>query len=206
MEPTNDDLWERAEQGDRAAFASLLTHEGHAIRPHIASRIPRRWRSVLSDDDVLQAAYVDALRGMGRFLASGNGSLQAWLKRVAEFNLVDAVRMLEAEKRGGDWQRWEPLSPQESVFAFFSQLIADTLSPSKRVAREEALRLMEEAIRQLPETYQMVVRMCDLERCPMQTAALALHRSEGAVAMIRVRTHRELRRMLGNTAKYLSAG
>jgi len=83
-----NELEERAIQGDEEALTELLERTGPVIRRDVAERIPARWRSVLSEDDVMQQTYADAFRGITRFVPLGQrffwaGCFSHWPSRVA---------------------------------------------------------------------------------------------------------------------------
>ena len=59
MEVTENHLISLATHGDREALATLLRRHDPAVRQCLAGRIPRRWQSVLSEDDVIQLRLAD---------------------------------------------------------------------------------------------------------------------------------------------------
>jgi DNA-directed RNA polymerase specialized sigma24 family protein len=102
--------FQRAASGDGEAIGSLLAGHAAAIRRAIARDLPHRHRAVLGEDDVLQQTWVDAFHGFGAFARTlsgwgrareGEAALGAWLLILARRNVLDAVRMLDADKRGG---------------------------------------------------------------------------------------------------------
>src|SRR5436190_709453 len=98
MAETDADLLPRAVAGDREALAALLERHGPAVRVRLRNAIPVRWQSVLSIDDVLQQTYADAFLDIERFDPAGSATFATWLKTLANRNLIDAIRALEAEK------------------------------------------------------------------------------------------------------------
>ncbi len=76
-------------------------------------------------------------------------------------------------------------------------LSATSTTPARRAARGELVDLLKAAIRTLPDSYQRVVEMFDLEGQPVPEIASALQRSPGAVYMLRARAHDRLREILG---------
>lgn len=42
----------------------MLARHGAVVQQMVARRIPRRWRSVLSPEDVMQQTYMDAVRSI----------------------------------------------------------------------------------------------------------------------------------------------
>ncbi len=194
----------QAVDGSPDALSSLLEEFGPLVRREIGPRIPAQWRSVLSEDDVMQQTYADAFRSIGQFVPLGDGSFRAWLASLATFNLRDALRMLTAEKRGGDRKRVGN-NPSSDSYDDLLDILSDSgTSPSGRVARNEGASALEDAISSLPEIYQAVVRLFDLECRPIGVVADNIQRSPGAVYMLRARAHDKLRRVLGETGKFFT--
>ena len=204
MGSSGEDLLGEAVRGNGHALAQLLEEHTPAIRGRLTGKIPRRWQSVLSVDDVLQQTYTDAFLYVGRFDPAGKASFSTWLTSLARYNLADALKMLEAEKRGGGRRRVSPESRQDSFVALYELVSATGTTPSRHVARGEACEALEEAIQHLPEAHRQVVKMYDLEGRPVAEVAAALRRSPGAVYMIRARAHRRLGEVMGSESKYFT--
>jgi RNA polymerase sigma-70 factor (ECF subfamily) len=201
----NHDLLNQAASGDEQALADLLQQHTPTVRRQLAGKIPRRWQSVLAMDDVLQQTCVDVFLNMDQFDPRGEASFTTWLVALAKHNLTDALRMLEADKRGKDCWRAQPEAGEDSFVALY-ELLGDTRStPSRHVARDEACAALKCAIEQLPETYRRVVQMYDIEGRAVEEVARAFERSPGAVYMIRARAHRRLGVFLGSASKYFSS-
>jgi RNA polymerase sigma factor (sigma-70 family) len=152
----------------------------------------------------MQQTYIDAFVDMNRFVPNGKGSFPAWLSSLAKCNLVDAVRMLEADKRGGNHRRIEPRSRDESFTALHDLLEPDRSTPSRHAARDEACAALQWALQQLPDAYRQIVDLYDLKGQSVQEVARKLKRSPGAVFMIRARAHRRLREIMGRASHYLT--
>lgn len=206
MSESDDDLLKRATIGDGDALAILLERYGPSVRSDVAGRIPGRLRSLLSDDDVMQQTYADAFRGISRFVSQGDGSFARWLATLARCNVRDAVKMLEAQKRGGRSRRTPQPTGVEPFIFLFEDLAATGSTPSQHAARAEARADIEAAIATLPPQYARVVQMYDIEGRPIDEVAAALERTPGAVYMLRSRAHDRLRDTLGRTSKYFGPG
>lgn len=204
MAESEHELLVQAAAGDHAALSTLVKQHGLIVRRNLANRIPRRWQSVLSVDDVMQQTYTDAFVYMDRFDPNGAQSFTSWLMTLARCNLIDAVRMLEAEKRGKGRKRVEPVSRDDSIVALTELLGVSGSTPSRQVARAEARDALRSAIERLPEAYRKVVEMYDIQGQPMVDVAEALNRSPGAAYMIRARALRRLRALMGDISSYLS--
>jgi len=196
------DLLNRAVKGDQDAFTILLEHFGPIVRARINGKIPEHRRSLLTEDDVMQESYAESFLEIGNFRYQGEGSFAAWLTTLAHRNLLDALRELDAIKRGGQYRRVEPVADDDSHVRFYERLGAKTTTPSREAARGEAKSALHQALQQLPEVYRRVVVMYDLEEQPIEDVAAALGRSAGAVFMLRNRAHKMLQRVLGAGSKF----
>ncbi len=205
MPPGEESLVHRAVSGDSDALAALLERHGPRIRRQIDRAIPQRWRACISAEDVMQETYIDAFLDIGGFdPADGEEGFARWLATLAKRNLVDALRMLEAEKRGGKHRRVEPRGADGSFVALYEQLGHSRSTPSGHAARNERHACLQRAIEQLPPAYRTVVGMCDLGGRPVEEVAAALERSHGAVFMLLARAHRYLHKYMGTASLYLS--
>ncbi len=204
METAGTQLLDRAVRGDRDALVELLKCHGPAARRALAGRIPQRWQAVLSEDDVMQQTYANAAAGIARFEAAAEGAFAKWLTTIARRALNDAVKMLAAEKRGGDRRRIQPRASDESFVALWELLSNPGTTPSGHAARGEAQTALERAITQLPEAYARVVMMYDLEGRAVDEVAEAMGRSPGAVFMLRARALERLHDIMGRASRFFT--
>jgi RNA polymerase sigma-70 factor (ECF subfamily) len=203
MPETAAKLLEKAIGGDQSALAELLTVIAPQIRARLAGKIADRWRSVLEEDDVLQVTYMECILQISRFKTGGIDAFLAWVTRIAENNLIDAVRGLEAAKRPDPGKRVQgPRS--DSMASLVGVLGATYTTPSRVAAREEADAFLKGAIAGLPRDYARVIQMYDLDGKPIEALAQELGRSPGAIYMLRARAHDRLKQAMGTSAKYFS--
>lgn len=199
------DLLGHAAAGDDDAVAHLLERHAATVRRRISGMIPRRWRSVLSEDDVLQQTHVDVFRDIRRLRLEDEDAFVAWLTRVAKRNCLDALRMLSAEKRGGNRRKITPTTREDSCVDLFERLGGISRGPSRAAAREEACSALQRALESLPGTYRQVVEMYDLADHPVEEVAAAIGRSRGATFMLRSRAHRMLAEIMGTASRYVTS-
>ncbi len=198
MEADEDILIDRARGADEDALRELLRLHGPGLRKVLAGRIPRRLSSLLSEEDILQETYTEVYLGIAGFVPSGSGAFGAWLRRLARNNLTDAIRLLDAEKRGGGKAPLS-LAREESLESLYDQVLTGSGStPSKHAMRNETLDLMQKAISGLPQVYRDVVQLYDLEHRSIAEVSEHLGRSQGATYLLRNRAHRRLAEILGS--------
>lgn len=197
-------LLQQAVEGDVAALRTLLERFGGEVRQRIGGRIESRWRAVLDLDDVMQVAYLEAFLHIEQLTARDAASFLAWLTRIAENGLRDAVRGLSRQKRPDPARRVIESSTADSYAGLLDCLGVTTTTPSGEAVRRDAAGALEIAIERLPEDYQTAVRLYDLEGRPVSEVAAAMERSVGAVHMLRGRAHDQLRRHLGNMSQFFT--
>lgn len=200
-----DALLDRAVGGDQASLVELLERVGPEVRRRIGPRIGAAFRSQIEEDDVMQVTYLEAVTRLSRFTGGGASGFLAWLTRLAENNLVDAVRSLESAKRPDPRKRVHaPRSHEESMVALVEMLGESSSTPSRMAAKGEASRFLDAALARLPSDYEKVVRLYDLHGKSVGEVASEMGRSEGAVYMMRARAHDQLRDLMGPDGRYFT--
>ncbi len=197
-------LFEQAAQGDTQALRALLEAHGAQVWRNIDGQIGQVWRSSIDADDVMQVTYMEAFLQAGQMTARNSAAFVAWLRRIAENNLRDAIKELQRKKRPDPAKRANPAAGQDSYVALIDMLGATSATPSRHAARNEAKRILELVLEKLPEDYRTVVRLYDLEGLSIGDVAARLSRSSGAVHMLRARAHDRLKHLLGSEGDFFS--
>ncbi|MFZ4575797.1 MAG: RNA polymerase sigma factor [Phycisphaerales bacterium] len=202
-----DATLERALSGDRDAVVALLEALAPRVRGRLAAKITGGYQSMIDVDDVMQITYLEAFLKLKRFTKGDSSAFLAWLTRLAENNLIDAIRAIDAAKRPGPKNRIEVGRGREDSMAALVDLLGITnTTPSVVGMKGEAGDLLEQSINALPADYAKVVRMYDLAGKSAAEVARELGRSEGAVFMLRARAHDRLKELLGPSARFFSTG
>ena len=202
MPSTDDPLLQHAVSGDGAALTALLKLHGPKVRQRLS--ISPTWQSLLDVDDVMQVTYMEAFLRIRDHRGHATEVFVAWLTRIADNNLRDAIKKLQRAKRPNPRQRVKPASAEESVHALLEVLGAATATASRHLARREAQTTLESAIRRLPDSYREVVQLYDLQGRSPQEVASAIGRSVGATHMLRARAHDRLRDLMGSESKFFT--
>lgn len=202
MSNTDEELIRKAVSGDTAALEELLNRHAAAVRQRLV--IDRKWSNVLDVDDVMQVTFMEAFLHIHKFDPGNAIAFTAWLRRIAENNLRDAVKELERQKRPQPEQRVVPSNRDESAAAFIEQLGVTHSTPSRSAAGHEMLSALHAALGALPGDYADVVRLYDLECRPIAEVAATMKRSAGAVHMLRSRAYDQLRELLGPESNFIT--
>ena len=168
--------------GDNDALETLLRDVTPQVHARIASRIRPIWQSVLDVEDILQVTYLEAFLRIRDFEPKGDDAFLAWVTRIADNNLLDAIRALERAKRPPAERRVRP--KDDASVLLYEQVMRTTSTPSRHLARNEAHHALEQALQNLPADYAHVVRRSHLDEVPVGEVAKELKRSEGAVYML----------------------
>lgn len=195
-------LTERATSGDTAALTELLQRHAPRLRAEIS--IDARWRSVLEPDDVLQVTFIEAFLKIDRFVPAGPNALWAWLRRIAENNVRDAIKGLERQKRPPPAVQLAAPDGGDSGAVLLEQLGVTTTTPSRVAAGNEWKAALGAALDALPADYAGVIRAYDLEGHSIARTAEIMRRTPGAVHMLRTRAHARLTELLGSDSRFFS--
>jgi RNA polymerase sigma-70 factor (ECF subfamily) len=176
-----DALLRRAREGSRDALGLLLGGCGERLLTLIRLRLGPGLRQRIDSGDVLQATLLKALRNIEGFRGSERGSLMAWLARIAQNEIRDAAAFHGQQRR--DAGREVPLD--EAVEP--DGLLADVRSATSRIARDERLARLFEAVEALPPEYREVILLRQLEELPFAEVGGRMGRSPDACRMLLAR-------------------
>jgi RNA polymerase sigma-70 factor (ECF subfamily) len=176
QDPEDEVLIRRAGSGDEDAFEILFDRYAGALRAWIGQSLSGRLRRKVSVADVLQEARITALARCLDFEDRGRGSARAWLFKIVEHKIRDAVRRYAGTaKRGAVREVTRGERPDTARFA------AEGPSPSEVAGAGELGERLREALLALPEDYREVLRLARLEELPLREVAARMGRSREAV-------------------------
>jgi RNA polymerase sigma factor (sigma-70 family) len=161
---------------------------------------------VLSVDDVLQVTYLEVFIRIRQFRPGTVETLLRWLKKSTDHNLIDAIRLLKADKRPPPARAVTAAIGADSFTNFVVGLAGTGTSPPSAAIRTDLQRCVETAMKELPPIYADVIRHYDLEGKSIDEVCQIVGRSRGAVHMLRARAHDRMRELLGTASKYFSSG
>ena len=166
---SEDELLIRLRAGDESAFQQLVS-ENHRAMTRLASTFVQ---SASIADEVVQETWLAVIRGLDRF--EGRSSLKTWIYRIlvnrAKTRGVREQRTLPFSALAGvddeDGPSVEPerfLATGAAFDGYWSVPPSRFFDlPEERLLAEEARELICQAISELPDRQQQVMRMRDLE-------------------------------------------
>lgn len=202
----DENLVQQAVAGDTAALERLLLSHYDRLAGEVSRKLPDELRGLIAADDVLQEAFVVAFREICGFVSQRPNSFYAWLATIAQHRLFDLVKAQRAAKRGGGRIALGEgaKSPEDSLVGLLEVLNIHEHTPSRSVARHEAVTAVQVGLAGLKEDYREALRLRYLEGLPVADVAARLGRTEHAVHMLCHRGLQQLHAALGRSSQFFS--
>ena len=144
------DLLARVRAGDQPALAELFACHRDKLRRMVQLRLDHRLAGRVSPSDVLQEAYIDALKRIDHYFEKPDQPFFGWLRLVVGQRLADVHREHLAQKR--DVGHEVPIhrgGPGADSACLAACLLGSGTSPSNAAARTESFGRLEEALEQM---------------------------------------------------------
>ena len=191
--------------GDLAALKLLLL-SGHArLCTYLDRRIPPNLRGMLAPDDVAHEAYIQVFQHISTFRPAGPDALARWTSTIALRKLRNAVKAQRTLKRGGGQPAIMGLGHEDSLTGLLDLVAAGGPTPSRVLARDDAVQALRVALQDLPDHYRQAVRLVYLEGRPVAEAAATMGKTERAVHGLCRSALRLLRDHLGSASQFFSS-
>jgi RNA polymerase sigma-70 factor (ECF subfamily) len=204
------DLLTRLREGDQSAFEELVDRYHSAI-----VRFARLYVATQElAEDVAQETWLGVLRGLDRF--EGRSTLKTWIFRIAanraqtkgkrEARTIPFAALASAEASADepvDLDRFLPIDDSAHPGGWSTLPANWDEQPEGRLLSDETLRVVREAIEQLPPMQAMVITLRDLQQWSSQEVREALDISEANQRVLLHRARTKVRRAL---EEYFAAG
>jgi RNA polymerase sigma-70 factor, ECF subfamily len=186
-------LLERAREGDDAARDELF-EKCRAYLGFLARSSMETWMNAKIDaSDLIQQTMLDAHRGFANFRGQTEGEWIGWLKAILQHNALDFCRRYKGtEKRNANREVRIAASVSMSLFHGAPEPPGNDASPSQLLMQKENEILLADQLARLPEDYQEVIYLRNMQRLSFKEIAERMDRSQGAVQMLWVRALKQL--------------
>jgi len=200
------ELTRRAAAGDELALTLLLQRTRPRLLEYVGRRIPADLRASVGADDIAQQAHVEAYRNVARFTPRGERAFERWLWTIALRKLRDAIRLRRAAKRGGPRAEAALAGAglEDSIVGLLDVLAGPGRTPSRQVARQEALDAIRAALDALDPPYREAIWLAHIESRPIAEVARHMGRSQRSVHGLLRRGLAQLRERLGRESRFLT--
>ena len=182
-------LFELAKRGDQDARGQLLDHFRPELCELARKRIQGKLRARVDQSDVAQQSCLSALRDFDRFQGHELAEFAAWLRRIHEQNVRDAIRDHAVYKK-------RAVSKETNDPGAVEAAHTPQASPSRQAMEGERTSEIVKALERLPEGQREAVRLRHLVACSLAEIAQRLGRTESATAGLLKRGLAKLRESL----------
>jgi RNA polymerase sigma-70 factor (ECF subfamily) len=135
----------RLQSGDQAALGELFDHHRAKLRRMVELRLDHRLAGRVSASDVLQEAYIDALKRVEHYFSKPGQPFFGWLRLVVGQRIADVHREHLAGKRDAGRE----LGNNADSTCLAARLVGRASSPSQAAQRNETFAQLEEALNQM---------------------------------------------------------
>jgi RNA polymerase sigma-70 factor (ECF subfamily) len=181
MEPesVSKGLWRQAKGGDRSAFEQLFGLHSDRLLVFVRTKLGGALREKIDPEDVLQDAFVTALKSFDEFEYSDEGAFLRWMCRLIDYRLRDAYDYFTAKKRQAiPLPRSAPTGPLTAL------------------GRAENRQQVEAALAKLSDEHREVLLLRYFEGLSAEEAGMRMNRSAGAIRNLAARALVELGRQM----------
>jgi RNA polymerase sigma-70 factor, ECF subfamily len=163
---------------DRAGWDRVIEMAGpKSLKKLIEAQMGRRLRAYCEVEDIWQETLKRAWNPRARHEWRGIEAFQHWLLEIAKNSILDAVRRMDAGKRGGG-RRTKRIPGPESHSSGSGVVPHDSVTPSEIAMERERQAVRLAALAAVPARYREVVRMSLIEELPIKVIAESLEISE----------------------------
>ncbi|MCA8985462.1 MAG: sigma-70 family RNA polymerase sigma factor [Planctomycetaceae bacterium] len=184
-----DDLLDRARQGDELARSGLLQHLRVSLRPVIEKALGPKLRVRADGSDLIQKVLTQVVADWPQFRGRTGGEFLEWVRRILEHDIQE---LLQREKYAAK----RSIDREEDASHEIYQAPGRQTSPSRRLILKEHNQIVRDAIDQLSEECQEVMRLKHLDDLTMAEIARQLDKSESAITRQLVKGMKELKALL----------
>jgi len=196
-----DRLLGLARAGDQAALNELFGRNRARLRRMVELRLDRRLQSRIDASDVIQEAYVDAVRRLDEYLRRSDYPLFLWLRLLVGERLLKlhrhhlGTRMRDAELEVSIYRGALPAATSAALAA---QLLGKHTSPTQAAVRAERMLRLQEALNSLDPMDREVLSLRHFEEMSLAETARSLEIEEAAAAKRYVRALKRLKAILAS--------
>jgi RNA polymerase sigma-70 factor (ECF subfamily) len=174
-----------AQGGDNSALDQLFRVYGERVQRIVRFRMGRELRGKLESMDLVQDAFLAAVKDLGNFEYRDEGDFLRWMSKIAENRIRDNLKRLHADKR--DIRREVPIDHRVPTAGDNCPRMPEpirTTTPSVIISVSEELDKLENAMNLLKPEYREVIVLNQIEGLSLKKIGDRLSKSPDAVRML----------------------
>jgi RNA polymerase sigma-70 factor (ECF subfamily) len=183
--PSSDDLAQRARKGDAPALDALLARHLPGLHAFVRLRAGPLVRGKESPSDIVQSVCRELLVAGSGFEYRNEAAFRRWLCTAALRKLVERQRFYQRDRR--DAAREGPAVDDSGADAALFAAYRSVATPSQHAAAHEFVRLVDDALAELPDHYREVIALTRGLGLSQREAAQEMGKSEIAVQRLLTR-------------------
>lgn len=188
-----------ARAGEDGALGRLLDCYRAYLTLLARVQVGRRLQGKADPADLVQEAFLEAVRHFPQFRGDSEPELALWLRRILATCLSHLVRRYcGTQARDVQLERALEDELDQSSRAFSVGLAARQSTPSQRASRREQAVLLADALARLPDDYREVLILRHLEGLTFPEVAARMGRTLDSVEKLWARALPRLRRAFGD--------
>ncbi len=174
-----------AQNGDKSALEQLYKVYNERVLRIIRMRMGPELRTRMQSMDLVQDAFISALRSLENFTYKNEGDFLRWISKIAENRIRDNFDNIHAKKR--DARKETPLnsnsSSSQDTFVVMNEPV-DNATPSLILSKQEDLNRLEKAMEKLKPEYREVITLTKIEGLTYKEVAEKTGKGPDAVRML----------------------
>lgn len=184
---------------DEQTLARVFSENRERLWRTVSFRLHGRLQTRVDPDDVLQEAYLAAVRRLDHYDGSNYPSPFLWLRAIVKQTLIDlhrhhmGARMRDARR---EITRHVGGYPEATSISLAAHLVGDNTSPSSAAVRHDLVGRIEEALEAMDPTDREVLALRHFEELTNAEAAEELGIQQKAASIRYVRALRRLKQVL----------
>ena len=194
-DPVISGLVSRLRTGDSSALAELFDKHREKLRKMVQLRLDHRLAGRVSESDVLQEAYIDALKRVDHYFDKPDQPFFGWLRLVVGQRLADIHREHLAQKRNALRDVSIQGGGTDSA-CLAACLLGNLSSPSNAANRNEIYARLEQALDQMDPIDREVLALRHFEELSNAETASLLGIQTAAASKRYVRALARLKQIL----------
>jgi RNA polymerase sigma-70 factor, ECF subfamily len=195
------ELIDRARHGDDECrdqlFGLCRSYLGFVARSQVETWLRRK----VDASDLVQETMLEAYRDFANFQGGTEQEWLAWLKRILAHNAADFVRRFKGTAKREAGREIPFRDPDDSLVRGAPEPAADQRTPSQEFLLIDTELRVTAALAELPEDYQEVIVLRNLQRLQFNEVAERMNRTRPAVQMLWMRAIKRLQEVMGEEMK-----
>lgn len=191
-----EELIHRARAGDQTAENELLQKCRTYVSVIARSQIEGWMRTKFDASDLVQQTLLEAHQGINNFKGETEAEWLGWLRGILNHNTLDFARKYQGTAKRNVSKEYSIDQPGGNSSQPGWVLEDQVETPSRILLNREQEILMANAVAQLPDDYQEVIMLRNLQRLSFKEVAQRMNRTSGAVQMLWLRALNRLQDLL----------